>query len=85
VNWVRNVRAAGEVTLRRGHHIERFAAVEVAPDEAVPVIRAYIENVPVTRRYWEVTADGPDTALATAAKGHPVFRLTRVGDGVGYH
>lgn len=74
-NWVRNVRSHPEVTLRRGRRHESAIAAPATPAEAVPAIRAYIRAVPVTRRYWEVTADASDADLAIAARRHPVFRL----------
>jgi deazaflavin-dependent oxidoreductase (nitroreductase family) len=77
VNWVRNVRAArGRVTLRRGRRVETLHAEEVGADEAVPVIRTYIRSVPVTKSYWDVTADSADSEIAADAVNHPVFRLS---------
>jgi len=41
VSWVRNVRAAGEVELRRAGTAERCLAREATAEEAVPVLRSY--------------------------------------------
>jgi deazaflavin-dependent oxidoreductase (nitroreductase family) len=45
-DWVQNVRAAGEVTLRRGRQRERVRMVELFPQDAKPVLRAYPAEVP---------------------------------------
>jgi deazaflavin-dependent oxidoreductase (nitroreductase family) len=45
-DWVQNVRAASEVTLRRGRQQERVRMVELAPDEARPLLRVYPKQVP---------------------------------------
>ena len=44
VGWVRNVRAAAEVELRRGGTAERCLAQEATTDEAVPVLRSYLRQ-----------------------------------------
>ena len=75
VGWVRNLRAAGRATLARGGHRGEVGAVEVGPEEAAPVLRRYIADVPVTRPYFDVSADSPLEAIAAEAGRHPVFRL----------
>lgn len=77
VNWVRNLRAAGTAELRRGRHVQGFDAEEVGTELAVPVIRKYIAQVPVTRAYWGASTDATVDELRTEAQSHPVFRLTR--------
>jgi deazaflavin-dependent oxidoreductase (nitroreductase family) len=39
VSWVRNARAAGQVTLGRGRHADTGAIVELGPAEAAPVLK----------------------------------------------
>jgi deazaflavin-dependent oxidoreductase (nitroreductase family) len=74
-NWVRNARAAGWVELRRGRRRERFAVVELPPEEAVPVLRRYYELGRVTRPFFDVDLDSPDEAWLAEAPQHAVFRL----------
>jgi deazaflavin-dependent oxidoreductase (nitroreductase family) len=74
-NWVRNVRAAGQVELRRGRTRERLAADELAPDEAVPVLREYYRRGRVTRPFFAVSLDSPAEEWLVEAPRHPVFRL----------
>lgn len=74
-NWVRNARAAGWVELRRGRRRERAAVEELAPAEAVRVLRRYYELGRVTRPFFDVTLASPSEAWLAEAPRHPVFRL----------
>jgi deazaflavin-dependent oxidoreductase (nitroreductase family) len=75
--WVRNLRAAGTGELRVGRRIEEFRGRELAVEEKVPVLRAYLK-----RWKFEVGAFfdgvGPDSSeaeiLAIAGK-HPAFEI----------
>ena len=74
-NWVKNARAAGWVELRRGRRSERLGVEELAPADAVPVLREYYRAGRVTRPFFDVTLDSsPEEWLADAPR-HPVFRL----------
>lgn len=78
VGWVRNTRAAGQVTLRRGRSSETLAATEVDAREAVPVLREYLAMKPAgkyVKAYFDVGPDSPDDAIAAEAPRHPVFEL----------
>lgn len=74
-NWVRNARAAGWVELRRGRHRERVSVAELAPAEAVPVLRRYYELGRVTRPFFDVTLESPLEDWVAEAPSHAVFRL----------
>jgi deazaflavin-dependent oxidoreductase (nitroreductase family) len=74
-NWVKNARAAGEVELRRGRRRERLAVEELAPEEAVPVLRRYYELGRVTRPFFAVRLDSSREEWLAEAPSHPVFRL----------
>jgi deazaflavin-dependent oxidoreductase (nitroreductase family) len=76
-SWVKNARTIGWVVLSRGRRSERFSASEVEGAEAVPVLRQYMREVPVTRPYFDASFDAPDDVLAAELAQHPVFRLTR--------
>ncbi|MFN8016969.1 MAG: nitroreductase family deazaflavin-dependent oxidoreductase [Acidimicrobiales bacterium] len=74
-DWVRNLRAAGGGELRLGRRVEAFRATELADDQKVEVLRAYLRNWA-----WEVGAffdgvgaDATDDELAAMAHRHPVF------------
>jgi deazaflavin-dependent oxidoreductase (nitroreductase family) len=75
VSWVRNVRAAGRVTLSRGERSEDLAVAELGPHEAAPVLRRYLTANPLTKRYFEARKGSPLEAFEAEAARHPVFRL----------
>lgn len=75
VAWVRNARAAGEVTLSRGRRAETVAIVESPSEEAAPVLKHYVTNVPITRPYFDVTPASDLAAFTAEAPRHPVFRI----------
>ncbi len=76
-SWVANARAAGEVTLSRGRHSDRFAVEEVVPAAAIPVLRRYMREIRVTRAYFDANPDSTDEAIAAELPRHPVLRLVR--------
>ena len=75
--WVRNVRAAGTGELRAGRRTERFRGRELADDEKVPVLRAYLRRwkAEVGVFFDGVSADSSDAEIAAIAPKHPAFRL----------
>lgn len=74
-NWVRNARAAGWVELRRGRRVERVAVHELAPEAAVPVLRAYYALGRVTRSFFDVDLASTDADWLAEAPLHPTFAL----------
>jgi deazaflavin-dependent oxidoreductase (nitroreductase family) len=80
-NWVRNVRAAGEVTLSRGRHSHRFRVEETDGPAAVPVLRKYMSEIRVTRPYFDAAPDSPDADVAAELPRHPAFRLIPMVNG----
>ena len=76
VAWVRNARAAGEVEISRSRRSETMRIEEAGPEQAAPISKQYLKNVPVARSYFEVTSASPLEEFATEAPRHPVFRLT---------
>jgi deazaflavin-dependent oxidoreductase (nitroreductase family) len=74
-SWVRNARAAGEVTLSRSGRSETFAVEEGGPQTAIPVLRAYIDRIKVTRPYFDADSGSPDGAIAAELGRHAVLRL----------
>jgi deazaflavin-dependent oxidoreductase (nitroreductase family) len=79
VAWVRNARAAGEVTLTRRRRTERFRIDEVGVDEAAPVLREYVGAVAIVRKFFDADKDAPVEEFAREADRHPVFRLLPPG------
>src|SRR2546423_131485 len=75
VSWVRNARAAGEVTLRRGNRTEEAAVTEVDARAAAPVLQRYLAAIRIVRPYFDVTPDSPVEDFVAEAPRHPVFSL----------
>ena len=74
VDWVRNARAAGQVELSRGRRPETVRVKELAPEAAAPILKAYVERVPITRPYFDVAPDAP---LAEFVPWPPGIRSSR--------
>jgi deazaflavin-dependent oxidoreductase (nitroreductase family) len=75
VEWVHNARAAGQVELSRGRRTESVRVKELAPEAAAPVLKLYVERVPITRPYFDAAPDAPLAAFAAEASRHPVFQI----------
>ena len=75
--WVRNLRSAGEGELMVGSKVERFRAVELADEEKVPILRAYLRRwkFEVGQFFGGVSADSPEAELRRTSAEHPVFRI----------
>lgn len=75
VGWVRNARAAGQVTLQRGRRSEIVKVQELPAEEAAPVLKTYLAQVPVVRPFFDVTVHSDLRDFALEAPRHPVFRI----------
>lgn len=76
--WVRNVRAdEGRLTLVLGRRREAFVVRELADDDKVPVLRAYLRRwkMEVGQFFEGVGPDATNEALRQIAPRHPVFEL----------
>jgi len=80
--WVRNVRAAdGELHLLLGRSRAHYRATELAGEEKVRVLRAYLRRwkAEVGAFFDGVGPDSSDEELAAIAPRHPAFVLERIG------
>src|SRR5438045_2141252 len=69
VNWVRNLRAAGQATLSWGRRHETVSVTELSPEQAAPVIKSLLARAPkLIRDYFDVT---PDSSLEEIARDAP--------------
>src|SRR5437588_183420 len=81
VNWVRNLRAAGEATLKVGGGDEEVAADELTAEEATEffsdVLGPYVRGVPLGRWMLRSILGAGDILEdpALASRRHPVFEL----------
>ena len=75
VGWVRNARAAEQVTLTRGRRSETVRIVELSAEDAAPVLKRYLAQVPVVRPFFDVTSKSSLRDFIAEAPQHPVFRI----------
>ena len=75
VDWVRNLRAAGEAVLTRRLRSETVTAKELPAGEAAVVLREEIEGGNPFMNYYGVTKNSSREELESAAVSHPLFVL----------
>ena len=74
VNWVRNLRAAGEATMTRGRHTETISVTELTAKEAALVLKENLGKFPsFIQQYYEVTPASSLQDFELDAPNHPVF------------
>jgi deazaflavin-dependent oxidoreductase (nitroreductase family) len=75
--WVRNLRAVGTGELRVGKRAESFRGRELADDEKVPVLRAYLRRWKAeVGIFFEGTGpDSSDDQIRAIAPKHPAFEV----------
>jgi deazaflavin-dependent oxidoreductase (nitroreductase family) len=75
--WVRNLRTAGAGSLRLGRKVEAFTADEVADDDKLAILRAYLKAWAweVGKFFEGLRADATDEEMRAVAAGFPVFRV----------
>ncbi|KDN23942.1 nitroreductase family deazaflavin-dependent oxidoreductase [Amycolatopsis rifamycinica] len=75
--WVRNLRAAGQGTLRVGRRVETFTFRELADDEKPGILRAYLKRwkFEVGVFFDGVDAKASDDKLREIAPGYPIFEV----------
>lgn len=77
VDWVRNLRAAGEAILTRGRRAETVNARELPKDEAALVLREETRGGNPFTRFYGVNADSSLEEFERAVIIHPLFVLER--------
>jgi deazaflavin-dependent oxidoreductase (nitroreductase family) len=81
VNWVRNLRVAGEATLTRGRQTERVSAFEVSAQEAAPILkRSLIGSRSFVLAYFDVTLDSSLAEFEREVPNHPVFLVKSLSE-----
>ncbi len=75
VDWVRNLRAAGEATLTRGRRSETVNARELPKGEAALVLQEDVKDGNPFARYFGVTADSSLEEFEQVVVSHPLFVL----------
>jgi len=75
--WVHNARAAREVTIERGRRKETQRIEELAPQQAGPVLKRYVQHERIVRPWFDAHPEAPVEEFVAEAARHPVFRLYR--------
>ncbi len=82
VNWVRNLRVAGDAVVTRGREREAVTAVEVPPDAGGPILRDALAPffrsrflAPVAGWLFHLRAGASLDEFVAEARRHPMFEL----------
>jgi deazaflavin-dependent oxidoreductase (nitroreductase family) len=85
-NWIRNLRASGEATIRAAGVDQPVQAIELSPEDAAPVLRRTLARflarrlmAPMLRSWYGVDANSTDADFLARAREHPMFELIPVG------
>lgn len=74
--WVRNIEASGELSLKRGGFIQRFRPRALSEEEKLPLLKFYLDSFPrAVQRYFPIPAGSPPEAFRPLAGSYPVFEL----------
>lgn len=79
VNWVRNLRAAGEATFTSGGRAEHVAVVEPETYEAAARLKQSLKEAPsFLHAYFNMKPDSPLEDFVRELPNHPIFVLQKV-------
>lgn len=82
--WVRNVEAQGEVTLRRGARRARYRTRPLAVSEKPPILKAYLDRFHrEVQRFFPVRAGSPAEEFVALTERYPAFELEPVAEARG--
>jgi deazaflavin-dependent oxidoreductase (nitroreductase family) len=76
VDWVRNLRAAGEASLKRGRRSEHIFVKELSAEEAAPILKKSLAGAPgFLLKNFDATPASPLKDFEHEALHHPVFQV----------
>ena len=85
VNWVANLRASGEATIRRGRRNRRMRAVELSPEVAAPFLAEGMRPVmgmpmfgSMIAGWYGIDRSSTSEDYLAAARLHPAFELNEI-------
>ncbi len=74
VDWVRNLRAAGEASLKRGRRLQHILVKELSAEEAAPILKKSLTEAPgFLLKNFDATPESPLKDFEREALNHPVF------------
>ena len=77
-DWVKNARAAGRATLRRGDKLDDVTLVEVPVGQRAAILQQFARTIRGGQSFLTIAAGAPRAAFERAAPQHPVFRVVRI-------
>ena len=77
VNWVRNVKAAGNRARLRHGVVEEVVLEEVTISRRAPILKAYLRQAPGARAHIPVSMDAPLAEFEAVAADYPVFQVVQ--------
>ena len=81
VDWVRNLRAAGEASLKRGRRPQQILVKELSAEEAAPILKKSLAEAPgFLLKNFDATPESPLKDFEREALNHPVFLVQHVAD-----
>jgi deazaflavin-dependent oxidoreductase (nitroreductase family) len=76
VDWVRNLRAAGEASLKRGRRPKHIFVKELSAEEAAPILKKSLAGAPgFLLKNFDVTPESSLKDFEREALNHPVFEV----------
>ncbi len=79
--WVRNARAAGRISLKRGRTRKAFRLRELADPDKPEILKQYLDSYRLAvHKYFPITAGSPAEAFFRIAPDYPVFELVPDGE-----
>jgi deazaflavin-dependent oxidoreductase (nitroreductase family) len=85
VSWVANLRASGELTLRRGRRHRRMRAVELTPEVAAPYLAEAMRSVigipmfgSMIAGWYRIDRGSTSEDFLASARQHPAFELSAI-------
>jgi deazaflavin-dependent oxidoreductase (nitroreductase family) len=82
VNWVHNLRAAGEAVVTKGRRHEAVEAIEIAPEDGGPILRdalsPYLRSRVLSKvlgRFFSLRSASTLEDYIAEARRHPMFEL----------
>ncbi len=77
--WVRNVEATGEITLKKGSMRQKFRAQAIPEAERAGILKLYLEKfTTMVQRYFPVQLGSDLEAFRGVAQHYPVFELVPI-------
>ena len=80
VDWVKNARASGIVTISRQKWKQDFTIHQLSPEQAAPLLKEYLQKFPITKPYFDAKEDSPISEFIKEAQTKPVFELIKIED-----